>query len=163
MNPNDVKILVNPEISEEQLWDFYVCNDICEAGYGDKKITAVPLINSSLVVGSFCKDKLVGIIRVIHDGLTANICECSLELELQGYNRHENGSLLENDKFGIAKQMWSLMKKELDNIGVNFISYVIAEDVEKSVAESFGLTENIGHREYILDNRQYVKNDEKNE
>ena len=28
-----------PEITEDQLWDFYVRNDICEVGYG--KETAV--------------------------------------------------------------------------------------------------------------------------
>jgi hypothetical protein len=40
------------------------------------------------------------------DGLSADILEFCLEIDLQGDNlEYENGSLLEKDKYGIAKKM----------------------------------------------------------
>jgi len=158
MNPKDVKVLLNPEISENQLWDFYVRNDICEAGYGDKKITAIPLKHSHIIIGAFYGDKLVGILRALSDYSQAIISEFCLELELQGDDTtHGNGSLIKDDKYGIAKQMGELMKEELIKIGVDFISAVIVENIEESVYSSIGLIENTGHKEYIWDNRPYVK------
>jgi hypothetical protein len=156
MKPNDVKVILNPKITEDQLWDFYVRNDICEAGYGDKKITAIPLEKTHLIVGAFYGDKLVGIVRVLHDGLSANIYEFGLELELQGKNQHKNGSLIENDQFGIAQKMGLLMKDELAKIGIDFINYYVVEGIEETFFESIGLVENIGHKVYIWDNRPYV-------
>ena len=156
MNPEEVKVLLNPEISEDQLWDFYVRNDICEVGYGDKKITAIPLNHSHIIIGAFYLDKLVGVLPALSDYSLAVIVEFCLELELQGDNKNGNGSLIENDKYGIAKQMGELMRQELMKIGVDFISAEIVEGIEEFVYSSFGLSENIGHKVYIWDNRPYV-------
>ena len=49
------------------------------------------------------------------------------------------------------------MKDELIKIGVDFISAVIVENIEECVYSSIGLIENTGHKEYIWDNRPYVK------
>jgi len=152
-NPNDVKILVNPEISEGQLWDFYARNDTYEAQCYDKKTAAIPLKHSNLIIGAFYEVELVGILSVIHDGLNASIQEFSLELELQGPNRYENGALIENDQYGIAKKMGLMMIDELTKTGVYFISYTMVDGIEDWLAESIGFSKNDGHTEYILDNR----------
>ena len=103
INPDDVKILLNPEISSDQLWRFYVRNGVYEAQCYNKETAAVGLRNTSLVIGAFCEGELVGILRVLHDNSYATICEFYFELELQGANRSENGALLENDQHGIAR------------------------------------------------------------
>ena len=74
-----------PEITEDQLWDFYVRNDICEVGYG-KETAVKPLKFPAYIVGAFYEDKLVGLIRAMFDGLSADIREFCLECELQGDN-----------------------------------------------------------------------------
>ena len=80
-----------PEITEDQLWDFYVRNNLCEGGYG-KETAVIPLKYNPYVVGAFYQDKLVGIIRATFDGLTADIKEFCLECELQGESlKHNNG------------------------------------------------------------------------
>jgi len=157
-NPNDVKILVNPEISEDQLWSFYARNDTYEAECYDKKTAAIPLKQSDLIIGAFYEAELVGVLRVLHDGLDAKVCEFSLELELQGANRYENGALIESDQYGIAKKMGLMMIEQLTKVGVYFISYIVVDGIDNALAESIGLTKNDGHIEYILDNRPVVKN-----
>ncbi|MCL2546916.1 MAG: helix-turn-helix domain-containing protein [Oscillospiraceae bacterium] len=152
-NPGDVKILVNPEISEDQLWRFYVRNGMYEARCYDKETAAIPLYNSDLIVGAFCENELVGILRVIHDKLYAKICEFYFELELQGANQHENGALLENDRYGIAKKMGLMMVEALNKVGIDFISCTVVDGIDNSVMESIGFTENKGHIEYVIDNR----------
>ena len=153
MNPNDVKILVNPEISEDQLWSFYARNDLYEAQCYDKHTAAIPLKNSELVIGAFCDEQLVGILTVLHDGLDASISIFYLELELQGDNRYETGGLIESDQYGIAKKMGLMMVEELTKAGIYFISHTVVDGIENSVMESIGLTENKGHIEYIIDSR----------
>ena len=68
MNPSGVKIFVNPEISEDQLWNFYSRNYMYEAQCYDKRTAAIPLKNASLIIGAFYETELVGFIRVNHDG-----------------------------------------------------------------------------------------------
>ena len=152
-NPNDVKILLNPEISEDQLWDFYARNDMYEAQCYDKKTAAILLKKSDIIIGAFYEIELVGIIRAIHDGLDAKICEFSLELELQGPNRCQNGALIESDQYGIAKKMGLMMIEELQKAGIYFIGYGVEDGIDNWLAESIGLTKSDGHVEYILDNR----------
>jgi len=153
MNPDDVRILVNPEISEDQLWGYYARNGMYEAKCYDKKTAAIPLRNSTLIIGAFHENELVGIIRVLHDGLDASVHEFGLELELQGDNRYEVGALLESDRFGIAKKMGLIMIEELDKAGIHFTSHTIVNGIENSIVESIGLTENKGHAQYIIDTR----------
>jgi len=63
-----VKIEFMPKITDDQLWDFYVRNDICEIGHG-KDNAVKPLKYNPYIVGAFFEDKLVGIIRAMFDGL----------------------------------------------------------------------------------------------
>jgi len=153
MNPDDVRILVNPEITEDQLWSFYARNGLYEAQCYDKKTAALPMKNSELVIGAFHENELVGILTVLHDGLDANISLFYLSLELQGANRHECGALIESDPYGIAKKMGLMMVEELNKAGVYFISVVVVNGIENTIMESIGLTENKGHIEYIIDSR----------
>jgi len=120
-NPDDVKILLNPEISEDQLWSFYARNGMYEAECYDKKTAAIPLKNSDIIIGAFCGTDLVGIISAVHDGLDAHIMLFYLALELQGANQYENGALIESDKYGIAKKMGLMMIEELNKAGIYFI------------------------------------------
>ena len=152
-NPGDVKILVNPEISEDQLWGFYSRNDMYEAKCYDKETAAIPLKNSGLIIGAFYETELVGIIRVLHDGLAASVSEFSLDLDLQGQNRHEVGALIESDPHGIAKKMGEIMVDELKRVGIYFIDYTVVDGIDNALAEAIGLTRNNGHIQYILDLR----------
>lgn len=156
MDSSKVEILVNPSITPDQLWDFYVRNDICEVGYG-KEIATKPLYHSSLVVAARAGEKLVGIARALFDGNSAVIMEFCLELELQGDNlEYENGSLIEKDQHGIGKKMGEKLLEELKKMGSNFIHCYIVQACEESFYSSFGLRENKGHLVYILDERPYV-------
>jgi len=60
-----------PQITDDQLWDFYVRNDICEVGHG-KDIAVKPAKFNPYIVGAFFENKLVGIIRAMFDGLSAD-------------------------------------------------------------------------------------------
>ncbi len=156
MDVNNIKIIVNPQITADQLWDFYVRNDICEVGFG-KETSAIPLKHSSLIVGAFYEDKLVGIARAMFDGLSAVIMEFCLELELQGNNlEYCNGSLIEKDTFDIGKQMGDIFLKELRAMGANFIFLYIVQDCEENFYKSIGFKENKGHLCYCIDERPYV-------
>jgi len=153
INPNDVKILVNPVITKDQLFRFYVRNGLYEAECYDTKIIPVLLKKSDLIIGALYEGQLVGILRVIHDGLDAYVCEFGLELELQGDENPGNGALILNDPHSIAKKMGLLMKEELAKQGIYFISYVIVTGVEEAIAEAIGMQENTGHKHYIVDKR----------
>ena len=155
-NPGDVTILTNPDISADQLWHFYFRNNTYEMAYGDKETIIRPLKNTPLYIGAFFDQKLVGILRVLHDGLTAFIVEFGLELELQGVNEHECGLLIQGDQYGIGKRMGEIMLKELANLGVDFISFNVVEKVEEDFFGSLGLYENPGHKQYIWDNRPFI-------
>ena len=153
---NKIVIKYMPEITDDQLWNFYVKNDICEVGFG-KEIAVKPLKYNPYIVAAFHDDILVGIIRATFDGLSANIMEFCLDLELQGDNlKYDNGSLIECDKFGIAKLMGDMLLNELRKIGNTFTSAYIVEGVEEAVYDSLGLFHNKGHLIYIKDERPYI-------
>lgn len=153
---NEVIIKYMPEITDDQLWDFYVKNDICEVGYG-KETAVKPLKFNPYLVGAFFKDNLVGIIRATFDGLSANIVEFCLDCELQGDNlKYNNGSLIECDKYDIAKLMGDMLIKELRKLGNTFVSANIVEGVEENIYVSIGLKLNVGHLQFYKDERPYV-------
>lgn len=157
MNYEEVEIKYMPEISEDQLWDFYVRNDICEVGYG-RETAVIPLKYHPYIVGAFYEDKLVGIIRATFDGLTADIKEFCLECELQGKNlKYNNGSLLEKDDYGIAQSMGELLLDELRKLGNTFTAVYIVEGLEEEIYRSIGLEHNTGHLVYYRDERPYVQ------
>ncbi|MDF2544238.1 MAG: hypothetical protein K0S47_3956 [Herbinix sp.] len=158
MDSKNIIIKYMPKITDDQLWDFYVRNDICEVGHG-KETAVKPLKFNPYIVGAFYDDKLVGLIRAMFDGVSADIMEFCLELELQGENLiYENGSLIEKDKFGIARQMGLLLIEELRKIGNTFVTAYLVEGVEEELYQSIGLKQNNGHLVFIKDERPYVKN-----
>ena len=154
LDPSKVVISFMPKISAEQLWDFYVRNDICETGYG-KEAAVKPLQNKhDYVVAAFHGDTLVGFIRMCSCG---HIQEACLELTLQGDNlKHDNGSLIEKDKHGIFKQMGNLLMDKLAGLDIDFVSMYIVEDLEETSFESIGMELNGGHKVYIKDMRAYT-------
>ncbi len=155
IKPEDVKIKVNPAISDEQLFSFYQRNSICEEGFG-KEVACIPLKHSALIVGAFFNDSLVGIARATFDGLAANIMEFCLELELQGENlKYTNGSLLQKDAYGIGRKMGKNLLDELFKMGATFTSYDIVENCEEFFYSSIGLTRKHNHVVYYKDERCY--------
>ena len=153
---DNIRIAVNPDITEEQLFSFYQRNYICEEGYG-KKLACKPLYNSSLIVGAFEGDKLVVIARAMFDGLSAVIMEFCVELEYQGENlEYENGSLIGKDESGLGKRIGEVLLDELLNMGADFISLYIVEDYEESFYQSLGFEHNTDHLVYYIDKRPYL-------
>jgi len=65
-----IRILVNPTITPKQLFSFYERNNICEKNFGIEVASKV-LHHSSLIVGAFCEDDLIGIARAMFDGCSA--------------------------------------------------------------------------------------------
>ena len=156
MNIGEITIEYMPPITEDQLWDFYVRNDVCEAGHG--KETAVrPLRYNPHIVAAFHEDKLVGFIRAMFDGVSADIMEFCLECGLQGDDLvYENGSMIEKDQYGVAKKMGVMLLDELHKFGNTFTTAYIVENCEEDVYQSIGLAHNKGHLVYIRDERAYV-------
>ena len=156
MDIGKIEIKYMPKISEDQLWNFYVRNDICEVGHG-KEIAVKPLSFNPYIVCAFFEEKLVGIIRAMFDGLTADIMEFCLECELQGDNlKYNNGSIIEYDKYGIAQKMGNLLINELKKLGNTFVTAYVLDETEEKVYESIGLSQNVGHSVFIKDERPYV-------
>ncbi len=151
-----MKVLINPAISLDQLWDFYVRNNICEAGHG-KETAGKALKHSSVIVGAFDGEQLVGIARAMFDGLSADIPEFCLENRLQGEGLvYENGSLLEQDLQGVGKAMGEALLAELMRMGATFISCYLVGNCEERFYESLGFRENTGHKAYVIDKRPYT-------
>lgn len=75
---------------------------------------------------------------------------------MQGENlKYNNGSLIEFDKYGIGKLIGEKLLDELRKIGNTFTSAYIVEDVEESVYKSIGLYNNMGHLQFIKDEKSY--------
>jgi len=156
MNSKNIEIKINPDITPDELYEFYKENDICEEGYG-KELASRVLNHSSLIVGAYLDNKLVGMARAMFDGLTAEIVEFCLALELQGKGlEYDNGSIIEKDEFTVGKQLGETIVEELYRMGAFFISAVVFEEVEKDFYESLGFKRNEGHINYIIDKRPYV-------
>jgi hypothetical protein len=151
----EVRILVNPKITPDQLFSFYERNNICEKDFG-KDVASRVLEHSSLIVAAFEGDDFVGIARAMFDGCSANISEFSLELRHQGEGlRYDNGSLIEKDPSGIATRMGRVLIDELLGMGATFIDCYIVEDCEEEFFLSLGLEHNRGHLVYYIDRRPY--------
>lgn len=134
---DSIRIMVNPDITADQLFSFYQRNHICEEGYG-KELACKPLHNSSLIVGALEGDRLVGIARAMFDGLSAVIMEFCVELEYQGENlEYENGSLIGNDDYGLGKRIGEVLLNELFKMGADFILYDIYMILSKIMKRIF--------------------------
>ncbi len=160
MRPDEIRIVVRPTVTPEQLFSFYEKNNICEKGYG-REIAAKPLARSDLIVGAFCGDQLVGIVRAMFDGLAANLVEVCLDLELQGVEEpiYSNGSLIEGDASGVGRRLVAAAVEELLSMGAGFISIQALEGVEEDFCRALGFKLNAGHLDYIIDRRPYVPHD----
>lgn len=157
IDANNIRIEYMPQITDDQLWEFYVRNDICEVGHG-KDVAVKPLKFNPFIVGAFYDKKLVGIIRAMFDGISADIMEYCLELELQGDNlEYNNGSIIEKDKYSIAKQMGTLLIDELRKLGNTFVATYIVEGAQENIYHSIGLFHNKGHLVFVKDERPYAK------
>ena len=156
MDRDDIAIEARPRITPDQLFAFYEKNDICEKGYG-RELAAKPLQGSDLVVGAFQGDRLVGLVRALFDGLSAEIVECSLDLELQGGgSTFENGSLIEHDASGVGRRLMETTIRELQAMGADFISSCVLAGIEEGFYRSLGFKLNEGAVQYIIDRRPYV-------
>jgi hypothetical protein len=159
MRAQDIRTVVSPTITPDQLLSFYERNDICEKGYG-RELAAKPLRGSDLVVAAFRDDRLVGIARALFDGLSADIVEFCLDLEAQGgESEFRNGSLIENDAFGVGRRLGEAMIRELLAMGADFISVCVLAGVEEDFYRALGFKLNEGSLEYIIDQRPYVTED----
>ena len=157
MDTTKIRIEYQPRITDDQLWEFYVRNDICEVGYG-KELAVRPLhYNPTYIAAAFYEDKLVGIIRATFDGLGATIAEFDLELELQGENLAcKNGSLIEKDTYGIARRMGQLLMDELAKLGNTFWDAYVVQGIEEDIYHAIGMKANDGHLAFYKDDRPYV-------
>ncbi|MFA5310020.1 MAG: GNAT family N-acetyltransferase [Dehalococcoidales bacterium] len=158
-NLKDVKIKVNPTITPEQLFAFYRRNHICEEGYGKEK-AARPLSRSSLIVGAFWEEELVGIARAMFDGLSAAVMEFCVDLAYQGKGiAYENGSLIGGDESGLGKKLGETLVNELFRIGADFISIYIFGEYEAGFYQSLGFEPLTGHSAYYIDKRPYRRDE----
>jgi GNAT superfamily N-acetyltransferase len=159
LDASKVTVSYMPEITETQMWEFYVRNDICEAGYGKDVAVKALRYGNSQIVAAFYEDKLVGIIRAMFDGLGMYIIEVGLELALQGdCPEYDNGSLIKKDTFGVYKQMGLLLIEETKKLGGTWVDCTVFED-EKEVIKSLGFEYNTRHYPYYIDIRPYVQED----
>jgi len=147
-------IQVNPQLTADQLFDFYRRNDICEVGFG-KEVAARILHHPHLIVAAFEGDELIGLARATFDGLSAHVMELSLDLEWQGQTKHGNGSLVETDPRGPGRLLGERLLAELRDHGCTFVSSSIVNDCEEPFYESLGFRENVGHRVFYIDERPY--------
>jgi len=153
-----VNIVINPQITPEELLEFYKKNDICEKGF-DASIIVKPLNESSIIIAAYDVDRLVGITRAMFDGITAVIMEFCLDVEFQGNGlKLDNGSMMEKDNKSVGKQMGEILVEELHKMGAYFISATVCENLEKDFYESIGFIRNEGHVNYVIDTRPYVNN-----
>jgi hypothetical protein len=151
-----VRLEANPRITPEQLFSFYEANNCCETGYGIE-VASMVLQYSSLIIGAFEGDELVGIARAMFDGVAASIMEFSLDLKHQGQERKSgNGSVIVKDESGLGKNIGELLIEELLEMGAKFITFYIIENCEEAFYESLGFRWNRGHLVYNIDRRPYV-------
>ena len=153
----NVRIVVSPTITSDQLFAFYMENNICEKGFG-KDVAARVLDHSDLIVGAFEGDRLVGLVRGMFDGLSAQIADVCLALRYQGEGlKFANGSLIERDPTGLGKRLGKTAVKELLAMGAFFISATALAEVEEDFYRSLGFILNEGSLDYMIDRRPYVR------
>ena len=151
-----IRIEINPHIRKGVLYAFYKRNGICETGYGpdvSERILNHPCVS----VGAFQNADLIGFGRALFDGLSANIVEFSLDLRFQDANELKNGCFVDSDPHGIAKRMGEKLLAELRERGCYFFSISVWSTGEQEFYAALGFHENKGAKEYVIDERQYVK------
>ena len=154
-----VSIKVNPDITPDELYEFYIENDICEKGYG-REIATKPLKHNSIIVAAYDGQRMIGIADAMFNGIEAVIMEFCLAVDYQGDGLElDNGSMMEKDNKSVGRRMGEKLVEELHGMGAYFISAIVYEDLEKEFYESIGFGRNDGHVSYIIDTRPYVDKD----
>ncbi len=151
-----IEIKINPPIPKGSLYAFYKRNGICEEGYGPE-VSEIVLKHPCVTVGAFKKGELIGFARVLFDGLHASVVEFSLDLRFQDANEFQNACFVDSDPHGIAKSMGKALLRELRGRGCCFFSISVWTAGEQRFYESLGFQENKGAKEFIIDERPYVK------
>lgn len=152
----DIQIKVNPPIPKGAIFAFYKRNGICEAGYGPET-SEVVLTRPCVTVGAFKAGELIGFGRALFDGLHAAILEFSLDLRYQDTNELRNGCFVDSDPHGIAKRMGEKLLAELRRRGCYFFSISVWSAGEQEFYAGLGFHENKGAKEFVIDERPYVK------
>lgn len=151
--PADATVVVAPQLTANQLFDFYERNNVCETGFGKEGASRI-LHHPHVIVAAFAERELVGLARATFDGLSAAIMEFSLDLRWQ--RTGTNSSLMQGDPFGLGQRLGRALLAELDRLGSTFITAYIVSGVEESFYESLGFKANRGHLAYYIDQRPYV-------
>ena len=135
MDLTKIEFKFMPAITDDQLWDFYVRNDICEVGYGrEDAVKPMKKEFNPYYAAALYEGKLVGIVRGLFDGLSLFIAEACLECELQGENlKWNNGSVLEKDDHGIFKKMCVFFLDEMRKQGNTFTTNYVIEGNEAKI------------------------------
>lgn len=149
-------IEVAPKLTADQLFAFYLRNNICEAGFG-RDVAARILDHPHLIVAAFDRGELIGLARATFDGLSAHVMELSLDLRWQGDARHQNGSLVESDGRKLGLALGQRLLHELEIRGCTFITGYIVAGFEEPFYRSLGFRENTGHTVFYIDKRPYVR------
>jgi hypothetical protein len=152
----DVEVKLNPRIARGALHAFYARNNICEAAYGPK-MAATVLRHPCVSVGAFRNGELIGFARALFDGLSATIVEFCLDLRFQGSNGARNGCFVDSDPHGIARRMAKGLLRELRRRGCRFFSITVWSAGEQAFYRTLGFKENKGAKEFVIDERPYVK------
>lgn len=146
------RVVVQPNLSPDQLFDFYCRNGICDVASG-KAMASRILSHPHVIVGAFSGDELVALARATFDGLGAAIMEISLDLRWQGPTQHENGSLVEQDPHGLGAAVARRLLDELEHLGADFIAAYVVQGTEETFYHSIGLKKNAGHVVYTRHRR----------
>jgi hypothetical protein len=157
MRTYSINFLVSNKLKPGELYRFYKRNNICEAKYG-KVISEKVLGHPGIWVSAYNGKILIGFIRAIFDGLSAEIVEYCLGLKFQNFNNYRNGSFIDSDPYGIAKKMITILLSELRKKGCYFYSANLHSKQEQRFFSSLGFIENKGMRNYVIDARPYVPN-----
>lgn len=155
MSRPEIRIEICKPVETGILHGFYKRNDICEAEFGEE-LSEIVLQYPGVWVAAYAGDGLIGFVRALHDGLSADIMEFSLDLRYQDRNEHQIGCAIDSDPHGIARDMGKALLKELRRRGCYFFSAILHGPYQPEFYESIGFRENEGHKEYIIDARPYV-------
>ena len=153
---DSIEIIVNPNITPDELFTFYERNNICEVGFG-KEIASRILEHPHLIIAAYMDTNLIGLTRATFDGLSAHIMEFSIDIQYQGgIQKYNNGSLIEADDEQVGYKLGKVLINELEKMGATFIIGYIVENCEESFYDSIGFSENEGHLVYYIDSRPYL-------
>lgn len=154
--PPGLRIVRNPPITPGQLHAFYTRTGVCEAGFSPPYIGRV-LTRSDAIFAAYKGDTLVGLARALCDGTTAYVVELCVDPAFQGLPlHHSNASVIERDRSGVGRWLGAALLRELRKQGATFFSVYAIEGIEERFYKSLGFEENVGHKMYYIDLRDYV-------